>query len=109
MEKPNLDLRLIKKMIAQLEEQLAVAEEVRQGIDLSSPSNKEVFNTFMIEMSKVHGILAYISKESLDLTKDIVNVLRYAGVPSEMSDLNSILNNLIPPASSEGNGGKFNN
>lgn len=111
MEK-TLDLRLLKKMVLQLEEQLSIAEEVRQGVDLSAPQNKEVFDSFMVEMSKVHGILVFLSKESLDLTKDIINVLKLAGLPSDgTNQFETLLNKLIPPPSNptEGNGGKFNN
>lgn len=91
MERPKLSLELLKNLFNQIEAQVAFAEKLREGVDLSNPENIRVFENFVVEMSKVYGLLNFLGKEATGLTKDINTVIRCAVVPLNDQDSEQFL------------------
>lgn len=88
MQKPQLSLVLLKKLVVELEAAVDVAEKVRSQQDLTvdTPAANEAYNQFFVEMSKVSGLCSYLASEANALTKDCAKVVQYSRMPERSED-----------------------
>jgi hypothetical protein len=85
---PKVDLTLVKKLIAELEESLAVAENLYQD----SPSKN---NDYVVEMSKASGLATGAAIEASMLALDVQAAIKMGASSAPKEDgLKSLLASL---------------
>jgi hypothetical protein len=108
MERPKLNLTLLKKLVGELELAAQVAEKTREG---KKPHEDEAaYNDFVVEMGKVSGLCSSVAVEASALVKDCAKILQYALVPDRNPNdfaLSDLLGGYMP--SGDNGGGKLGN
>lgn len=92
MSKPEIDLAILKRLVAELESLLLIAEDIKTDVNADKIE-------FVVEMNKATGICAGILAESGLLMNDIQHLIQGVSAPSisKSEFLEKILGGLKDP------------
>jgi hypothetical protein len=101
MANTKLDLKLLHRLVKELELQLKVAYQTRD--EIQSMDDIDTYHQFSIDADKAAGLLYGITQESAALISDLKKIVLTSISGSENSDLaTQLLASLVPSKKSNG-------
>ncbi len=93
MSKSKIDLATLKRLVAELESTLAVAEGIKTDVNADKIE-------YVVEMNKATGLAAGVMTEAALLMGDCQQLIQGAGSPSKADFLEKLLGGLKGPGGS---------
>jgi hypothetical protein len=99
----KVDLSLLNELVKEVDEQLSHAYGLRSLLTKTSPS--EDYRKFIIELSKVTGLLSGVAQEAGLLVGDLQRIIQLTGPSKEVDEASALLKSILSPLS-KGQGGQ---